>query len=387
MPRSGSTLHRYEGCANCHDGSARQFDTEADLAEARQHHRSSPPKMIDTSDTIAPVATAPGAGGVGIVRLSGTRARAIAEAIGGHRLRPRHAASRSASAMTTARSSTTASRSTSRAPRATPAKTWSNCRRTAARPCWRSCCSAASPWARAARGPGEFSERAFLNDKLDLAQAEAVADLIAAADATRRTRRAPRARWRVLAARRIAGRRSARHPRARRSRDRLRRRTARHPRRGAIAHALRQRRARPRRPAARRRTWPAPARRPACGDRRAAQCRQEFAAQRARPAAIAPSSPISPVPRATCCMKSCASTASNSPWSIPRGCAKAAMRSNAKACAARAANSNAPTSPSSCSMRATPSPAAPPSTDAIADVPQRLWLHNKADLLAASAPR
>ncbi len=33
--------------------------------------------------------------------------------------------------------------------------------------------------ARAAR-PGEFSERAFLNDKLDLAQAEAVADLIAA---------------------------------------------------------------------------------------------------------------------------------------------------------------------------------------------------------------
>jgi tRNA modification GTPase len=31
--------------------------------------------------------------------------------------------------------------------------------------------------ARMAR-PGEFSERAFLNDKLDLAQAEAVADLI-----------------------------------------------------------------------------------------------------------------------------------------------------------------------------------------------------------------
>ena len=27
-------------------------------------------------------------------------------------------------------------------------------------------------------GPGEFSERAFLNDKLDLAQAEAIADLI-----------------------------------------------------------------------------------------------------------------------------------------------------------------------------------------------------------------
>ncbi len=32
--------------------------------------------------------------------------------------------------------------------------------------------------ARPAR-PGEFSERAFLNDKLDLAQAEAIADLVA----------------------------------------------------------------------------------------------------------------------------------------------------------------------------------------------------------------
>jgi len=34
-----------------------------------------------------------------------------------------------------------------------------------------------NPWSRLAK-PGEFSERAFLNDKLDLAQAEAIADLI-----------------------------------------------------------------------------------------------------------------------------------------------------------------------------------------------------------------
>jgi tRNA modification GTPase len=46
--------------------------------------------------------------------------------------------------------------------------------------------------ARMAR-PGEFSERAYLNGKLDLAQAEAVADLIAAADA-----RAARAARRAL---------------------------------------------------------------------------------------------------------------------------------------------------------------------------------------------
>ncbi len=38
-------------------------------------------------------------------------------------------------------------------------------------------CLAAQPGARLAR-PGEFTERAFLNDKIDLAQAEAVADLI-----------------------------------------------------------------------------------------------------------------------------------------------------------------------------------------------------------------
>ena len=41
-------------------------------------------------------------------------------------------------------------------------------------------CSDVLTGARLAR-PGEFSERAFLNDKMDLAQAEAIADLIDAA--------------------------------------------------------------------------------------------------------------------------------------------------------------------------------------------------------------
>lgn len=50
------------------------------------------------------------------------------------------------------------------------------------------CCALGARMAR----PGEFSERAFLNGKLDLAQAEAVADLIAASDerAARAARRA-----------------------------------------------------------------------------------------------------------------------------------------------------------------------------------------------------
>ena len=36
--------------------------------------------------------------------------------------------------------------------------------------------------------PGEFTKRAFLNDKIDLAQAEAVADLISATTAAGRSR-------------------------------------------------------------------------------------------------------------------------------------------------------------------------------------------------------
>lgn len=44
------------------------------------------------------------------------------------------------------------------------------------------------PGLRIAR-PGEFSERAFLNDKLDLAQAEAIADLIDASSNRRPVRR------------------------------------------------------------------------------------------------------------------------------------------------------------------------------------------------------
>jgi tRNA U34 5-carboxymethylaminomethyl modifying GTPase MnmE/TrmE len=47
--------------------------------------------------------------------------------------------------------------------------------------------------------PGEFTERAFLNDKIDLAQAEAIADLIDAS--TRRRRAAPAARSRRFLAR------------------------------------------------------------------------------------------------------------------------------------------------------------------------------------------
>ena len=45
--------------------------------------------MHDATDTIVAIATASGAGGVGIVRLSGPRARQIAEAIACRTLAPR----------------------------------------------------------------------------------------------------------------------------------------------------------------------------------------------------------------------------------------------------------------------------------------------------------
>jgi len=44
-------------------------------------------------------------------------------------------------------------------------------------PCCNCCCNAASIWAQVG-STGEFTRRAFLNNKLDLAQAESVADLI-----------------------------------------------------------------------------------------------------------------------------------------------------------------------------------------------------------------
>jgi tRNA modification GTPase len=133
-------------------------------------------------DTIVAIATAPGAGGVGIVRLSGPKSRAIAETVCGLRLQPRHAhyARFSASDGETvddgialyfqAPASYTGEDVVELQAHGSPVVLEQLQQR------------CVEIGARRAR-PGEFSERAFLNGKLDLAQAEAVADLIAAADA------------------------------------------------------------------------------------------------------------------------------------------------------------------------------------------------------------
>lgn len=130
------------------------------------------------ADTIAAVATAPGAGGVGVLRISGPAAAAIAHVLLGHEPRARHAhyaAFRDAAGQAIDRGlllwfpaprSYTGEDVLELQAHGSPVVLRLLLARTI------------ELGARHAR-PGEFSERAFLNGKLDLAQAEAVADLVA----------------------------------------------------------------------------------------------------------------------------------------------------------------------------------------------------------------
>ena len=339
------------------------------------------------ADTIAAIATAPGAGGVGIVRLSGPRARAIArDAVRRAHCAPRHAhhvrfrddarrrriddgiallLRRTGQLHRRGRGRTAGARQPGGA-----AANWSR---------------AASRSARARARPGEFSERAFLNGKLDLAQAEAVADLIAAADA-RAARAARRAldgefsrRVDALADELLA------HPRARRGGDRFRRRAA--STRSAArscARACRRPRAALDELLARRRTRPTPARRPARGDRRPAQRRQEFAAQRAgrqRPRHRHRHRRHHPRPAA----RDRAHRRRRADPGRHRRPARRRRRDRARRHAPRARRTaSAPTWRSWCSTRATRTAAARRWPTRSPTCRSALWLHNKADLLDAA---
>ncbi len=128
-------------------------------------------------DTIAAIATAPGRGGVGIVRVSGTAALTIAEAVLGFTPTPRYAhyspfkdhngaiLDEGIALFFPNPNSFTGEDVFELQGHGGPVVLdliMQSCLALGARP---------------AR-PGEFSERAFLNDKMDLAQAEAIADLI-----------------------------------------------------------------------------------------------------------------------------------------------------------------------------------------------------------------
>ncbi|MDZ7668390.1 MAG: tRNA uridine-5-carboxymethylaminomethyl(34) synthesis GTPase MnmE [Gammaproteobacteria bacterium] len=143
--------------------------------------RPRPEGAVD-SDTIAAVATAAGMGGIGVVRISGPAAGSIGQAVTGRTLSPRratHCRFRDAAGATVDAGiaisfpgphSFTGEDVVELQGHGGPMvlqlllDTVMAC------------------GARLAR-PGEFTERAYLNGKLDLAQAEAVADLIASASA------------------------------------------------------------------------------------------------------------------------------------------------------------------------------------------------------------
>ena len=137
--------------------------------------------MTRATDTIVAIATAAGAGGVGIVRLSGPAAHAIGETLGGRQLAPRQARyARFADGdgeviddgialYFRGPASFTGEDVVELQAHGSPV---------ALQQLVAHCIALGARQAR----PGEFSERAFLNGKLDLAQAEAIADLIAASD-------------------------------------------------------------------------------------------------------------------------------------------------------------------------------------------------------------
>ncbi|OCG80138.1 tRNA modification GTPase MnmE, partial [Xanthomonas euvesicatoria] len=147
--------------------------------------------MSSSASTIVAIASAAGIGGVGIVRLSGAQSVQIAAQLGIARMQPRHAhyarfrdgqgavIDDGIALWFNAPHSFTGEDVVELQGHGSPVLL----RQLVAR-----CIELGARQARA----GEFSERAFLNGKLDLAQAEAIADLIAAGDlrAARAARRA-----------------------------------------------------------------------------------------------------------------------------------------------------------------------------------------------------
>lgn len=140
-------------------------------------------QAVNTStDTIAAIATAPGSGGIGVVRVSGPASAAIAKGILGDCPPPRHAAylgfkeadgsliDRGIAIYYQNPNSYTGEDVLELQAHGGPALMQLLLQR----------CLALG--ARQAQ-PGEFTRRAYLNDKLDLAQAEAVADVINASTA------------------------------------------------------------------------------------------------------------------------------------------------------------------------------------------------------------
>ena len=138
------------------------------------------PSAEPARDTIAAIATPPGRGGIGVVRVSGADAPRIARAVTGVLPKPRHATLASFRDARGARIDAgialyfPAPRSYTGEP---VLELQGHGGPIVMQELLRACLDAGARLAE----PGEFTRRAFLEGKLDLAQAEAVADLIDAA--------------------------------------------------------------------------------------------------------------------------------------------------------------------------------------------------------------
>ena len=136
-----------------------------------------------SSDPIIAIATAPGRGGIGVIRISGPALQAWAESLCGQALRPRHAhylpfVDRHGETLDEGLAlffpgphSYTGEDVLELQGHGGPA---------VLRRVLEDCLARGAEMGLRLAQPGEFTQRAFLNDRLDLAQAEAVADLIEA---------------------------------------------------------------------------------------------------------------------------------------------------------------------------------------------------------------
>lgn len=128
------------------------------------------------TDTIAAVATAPGRGGIGIIRISGNQAQAIGEAITHTRLKPRHAHYSSFYRDETGLDSGLCLYFP--APNSFTGEDVVELQGHGGPVVLDLILNEVLLLGARQATPGEFSQRAYLNDKMDLAQAEAIADLI-----------------------------------------------------------------------------------------------------------------------------------------------------------------------------------------------------------------
>lgn len=135
--------------------------------------------MISTSsDTICAIATPPGRGGIGVVRISGPKASDIASRLIGKTPSPRQVAYVSVRSAEGVIDQGLALYFPG--PNSFTGEDVLELQLHGSPIVLEQVLAAATAAGARRAGPGEFSQRAFLNDKIDLAQAEAIADLIAA---------------------------------------------------------------------------------------------------------------------------------------------------------------------------------------------------------------